>query len=210
MTIMQQSLFTPLTSIQHTEHFYRLADVGQSEYETLSDIIARVFRKAYSADVSVSYPHLLGVYGAEGKPSAALGMRGADEQELFLEHYLDLPAEQAVLAKTGMQFGRHQIAEAGNLASTRLTAFRDLMLALAVALRQQGYEYILFTGTESLKRYLELLGLQPIVYADANPARLESDAKNWGTYYDTHPKVMGGTTDAFYYALLAAYCKKKA
>lgn len=187
---------------------YRIALPGTAEYHQLSNLIEKVFIRAYQAQVSVTYTQLLGVYGAGEEPQAALGMRGASEQSLFLEHYLDQPAERAVYTHTGLRFDRSKIAEAGNLASTRMLALRDLMLALSVQLKLEGFEYILFTGTESLKRYLELLGLKPVVYADADPSRLPGGGAAWGSYYATGPKVMGGTVDELYYGLLAAYGKR--
>ena len=184
---------------------YRIAFPGTVEYHQLSELIGKVFASTYGAEVMVGYTQLLGVYGTTGTPQAALGIRGAGEHRLFLEHYLDKPAEQAIYESTGRQLARAKIAEAGNLASTRMTALRDLMLALSVQLKLEGFEYILFTGTESLKRYLELLGLRPVIYAEANPERLPGGASRWGRYYDTKPKVMGGAVDEFYYGLITAY-----
>lgn len=198
----------PLPCETHTSRRFRLAHAGDAEYGIFSELIATVFRQAYGARVMVSYPTLIGVCGSDGRLQAVLGTRGASEEQLFLERYMELPAQQAVAEKTGIYYPRHEIAEAGNLASTRMSALKNLMFALSITLKQQGFRYILFTGTESLKRYLEALGLKPVVYADADPARLGEEAVHWGCYYDTRPKVMGGTTDEFYYGLLAAYRRK--
>lgn len=186
----------------------RLAHHGDAEYAIFGELIATVFQQAYDAQVMVSYPTIIGVCGRDGKPQAALGLRGAAEEQLFLERYLGIPAEQAVAERIGLCLSRHEIAEAGNLASTRVAALKDLMFALSLTLKQQGFRYILFTGTESLKRYLEVMGLRPVVYAEADQARLGDEAQYWGSYYDMKPKVMGGTTDQFYYGLLAAYQRK--
>lgn len=203
----------PLITTQETTEaarHCRLAHQEDTEYSIFSELIAAVFEQAYSARVMVTYPTLIGVCGHGGKPQAALGLRGASEEPLFLENYLNKPAEQAILERIGLALPRHEIAEAGNLASTRVAALKDLMFALSLTLKQQGFRYILFTGTESLKRYLEALGLKPVVYAEANPAQLGEEAKYWGRYYDMKPKVMGGTADEFYYGLLAAYRRKDA
>lgn len=181
-----------------------LALPGEPEYEEYSRFIAAVFRKAYDASVMVSYPTLVAICGQSGV-QAALGLRSAADEALFLERYLETPAEHAIAGRTGLVLPRSAIAEAGNLASVRLAALRDLMFVLSCLLRQQGHRYILFTGTDSLKRYLEALGLKPVVYADADPARLGGEAASWGRYYDTCPRVMGGGADEFYYGLLKAY-----
>jgi len=186
----------------------RLAHNGEAAYSTFSQFISTVFRKSYDAKVMVSYPTLIGICGSDGTPKAVLGLRGAEEEPLFLERYLDVAAERAVEAQEGIHIFRHEIAEAGNLASTHVSALKDLMFALSLSLKQQGYRYILFTGTQSLKQYLESLGLRPRIYAFADPSRLGHDAANWGRYYETKPLVMGGTVDEFYYGLLGAYRRK--
>lgn len=187
-------------------HPYRLALPDSAEYDALSQLITQVFARAYKAEVTVTFPQLLGVYNADGVPQAALGMRSGAKEKFFLEHYLDHPAEEEIHARIGLSVSRRKIAEAGNLASISRSALRNLMLALSVTLKQDGFDYILFTGTESLKRYLELLGLKPVVYAEADPSRLGEEVVRWGSYYETRPKVMGGTVDEFYHGLIAAYC----
>ena len=184
---------------------FRLLDAGSKAYCDVAGFVQRVFKKAYDADISVTYPQLLSICAQDGTPQAALGLRGAGSSMLFLEHYLNRAVEREVLEKTGILYPRHKIAEAGNLASVKLSALKDMMFALSLALKQEGYDYALFTGTQSLKRYLEALGLRPKVYAAADPGRLGGDAPRWGRYYDTQPMVMGGTAEEFYSALISAY-----
>jgi len=154
--------------------------------------IVAVYRAAYGADVEVTYPLLMGFMDAGRKPLAALGIRCTDEESpLFLERYLDHPAERYVQAP------RYAIAEAGNLASAGKSDILMLLYGLACHLEQEGMEYILFTGTSLLKRYLNTLTLYPQVLAEADPARLGKNAARWGTYYATRPKVMAGSVPAF-------------
>ncbi len=107
----------PLPCETHTSRRFRLAHAGDAEYGIFSELIATVFRQAYGARVMVSYPTLIGVCGSDGRLQAVLGTRGASEEQLFLERYMELPAQQAVAEKTGIYYPRHEIAEAGNLAS---------------------------------------------------------------------------------------------
>lgn len=196
-------------AIASSEKVYRLAEPGMSkEYDELSALIQRMYKRNYGAEVHVTYPQLLGVYDKMGVPLAALGIRSAEESKLFLENYFDQPIEDVIYNKTGTHIPRHQIAEAGNLASTRITALRDLMLSLSVSLISQGFAYVLFTGTQNLKHYYEMLGMEPDVFIDASPSRLGDDAPQWGTYYNSKPQVMGGLTQEFYSGLLAAYRKR--
>ena len=175
-----------------------LAWRGCDGYEALALHIATVYRKTYGADIEVVYPLLMGFVDAYARPLSALGIRCAvDESPLFLEQYLDHPAEIYLQAITGQPVSRLTIAEAGNMASTGKGDILKLLYGLACHLEQEGMSHILFTGTALLKRYLHSLGLHPYVLAEASPACLKTGAERWGTYYSTHPKVMAGSVPAF-------------
>ena len=175
-----------------------LALPDSAEYASLSRHIVNVYKKTYNADIQVAYPLLMGFVDAQRNPLAALGIRCAiDESPLFLERYLDQPAEFCLQTITGQPISRYTIAEAGNLASSGKSDILMLLYGLACHLDQEGISHILFTGTSLLKRYLHSLGLYPHVLGEADPARLGADAKGWGTYYATRPKVMAGSIPAF-------------
>lgn len=201
---------TACTALAGNTRRFRFAEPGDGDYQKLSRFIQHSFRKAYEAEIDVSYPQLMGVFGNDGAPLAALGLRNAGSGPLFLEHYLDTPVEQAVAEKTRLHVPRGKIAEAGNLASSKLPMLRSLMFALSLTLKEQLYEYIVFTGTLNLKRYLEALEMKPDVLAEARPEKIGHLASDWGRYYETHPVVMGGQVETFYRGLLAAYGRKSA
>jgi len=186
------------TICQKPQPSLALAWRNSDEYEFLAHHIADVYQKIYGADIAVTYPLLMGFVDAEAKPLAALGIRYAvDESPLFLECYLDQPAEVCLQAITGQYVSRQTIAEAGNMASSGKGDILMLLYGLACHLDCEGMSHILFTGTALLKRYLHSLGLYPHVLAEADPARLGTDASRWGSYYATHPKVMAGSVPAF-------------
>ena len=175
-----------------------LAYPDSKEYLLLSKHIASVFYKTYGADIEVNYPLLMGFVDTMQNPLAALGIRcSSPVSPLFLECYLDQPAELCLQAVTGEYVRRDAIAEAGNLASGGKNDIIMLLYGLACHLEQEGIAYILFTGTSLLKRYLHSLGLFPHVLAEADPARVGKNVALWGTYYATRPKVMAGSVPAF-------------
>ena len=170
-------------------------DVG---YRVFARHIAGIFQQNYGAKIAVNYPLLMGFVDDSNEPIAALGIRYAIvESPLFLERYLDNPAEIILQNITGKQISRCTIAEAGNLASSGNGDILRLLYALACHLETVGMEYILFTGTSLLRRYLNSLGLYPHILAEAKAERAGENAANWGTYYDTRPKVMAGNVNEF-------------
>jgi hypothetical protein len=171
---------------------------GSAEYKSLSRHITTIFQKTYGASIYVTYPLLMGFMDSDKLPIAALGVRRADDNiQLFLEGYLDQSAETYIMEITGQSIPRHAIAEAGNLASAGKNNLLMLLYGLAFYLDNMGISYIIFTGTLFLERYLHSLNLYPHILADAKPERLDGDAAVWGTYYDTHPKVMVGNVKIF-------------
>lgn len=176
----------------------KLAEYGSAGYEIMAQHIEEIFKKHYDAEITVSYPRLIGLVDDADNVKAALGVRRAfHHKPLFLENYLELPAEKHLSTLTGQDVQRHAIAEAGNLASTGKNGIIRLLYALACHLDQEGVEYIIFTGTSLLRRYLHGLGMYPLVLAEANPEKLGDNAACWGSYYDTRPKVMAGSVRTF-------------
>ena len=184
-----------------------LASSGSAEYESLALHITSVFQKSYGARIEVNYPLLMGFVDAEENPLVALGIRRTmNDSKLFVEHYLDQPAESCLQAITQQPVMRHTIAEVGNLASSGKGNIFHLLYSLSCYLEQEGISHLLFTGTSLLKRYINSLGLYPHILAEADPVRLGQDATVWGSYYDTRPKVMAGSVSAFR-AGLEVHCR---
>lgn len=150
-----------------------------------------VFARRYEARVSRFAPELFALEQA-GRLRAVAGWRGAQDGPLFLERYLDLPAEDLISRLAGAAVPRRRIAEVGNLAATLPGSGVRLMLDLAHELDRRGYEWVIFTATQELIGLLTKLGLPPLALATADPARLGDAAREWGRYYDTRPVVVAG------------------
>ena len=128
-----------------------------------------------------------------GELAAAFGLRCARNQELFLEHYLDQPIELELASLVGHAPSRANIVEIGNLAAALSGAVRWLIVALAVELFQEGYEWVVFTGTQELRNGFRRLGLRPVTLCAADINRLaQAERDQWGSYYTNRPLVMAG------------------
>ena len=153
--------------------------------------IARVFAERYAARVNAFAPDLMLLEQA-GEVRAAAGWRGAGGQRLFLENYLDRPAEVLISRLAGHPVARDKVVEVGHLASARPGGGSDMILTLADRLHGLGYEWVIFTATRQLIGIFTKLGLPPLALASADPARLGAAAAEWGRYYDTRPIVVAG------------------
>ena len=161
------------------------------ERATLERFIAERFLAVHGARLEHFCAHLVGVRDPVGRWQAGAGYTPAAAGQLFLEHYLDRPVEQALAAATGGPVARDEVAEVGNLA-TAPGRGRLLIPAIARYLHRQGYRWVVFTATRELRNALRRLRLEPLRLAPALPARLPDGGASWGSYYAHDPAVMGG------------------
>lgn len=174
----------------------RLFDLTECRNDDRTEVeafIRETFALAYGATVQSFMPRLLAVCQKDGDLLAAFGVRSAKEGKLFLENYFDQPIEQVIEQKTGMKLERGKIAEIGNLAAIYPGGVRWMIVALTVMLYEEGYEWVVFTGTSALRNGFHKLGLHPTEICPALAERLDAEERaRWGSYYETKPVVMFG------------------
>lgn len=179
-----------LTELQQAMTLQRVP-VGHPDRPAVERFIHVLFRRSYGADIRSFYPQLL-VFSAEARVRAAVGYRCGHGQPLFAEQYLDVPAEQAIRAVCGEPVERARIVEVGNLALATPGQARWLIAAVTLYLHAAGYRWVLFTAVRPLINAFQRLGLNPLPLAPADPARLGTAARNWGSYYAGGPLVCAG------------------
>lgn len=189
------------------EGLARLFDLTECRNEDRAEVeafIRETFALAYGASVHSFMPRLLAVCRKDGDLLAAFGVRSAKDEELFLENYLDQPIEQEIEKKVGMKLDRSKIVEIGNLAAIYPGGVRWMIVALTVMLYEEGYEWVVFTGTSALRNGFNKLGLHPTEICAARVERLDAaEQARWGTYYDNNPTVMFGNIRQGFQAMRA-------
>lgn len=160
--------------------------------------IAHVYRERYDARLAGFLPHLLAWRNDAGALQAAAGLRAGGEGALFVEQYLDVPAEAAVAAVAGVPVSRERLVEVGNFAAEGAGDARALILRLTVRLHAAGYRWVLFAATRQLRNAFDRMHLATVALAEADPARLAPGDTDWGRYYDTQPTLMCGDIAAGY------------
>lgn len=175
---------------------FELSGPDDAERGRVEACVAEKFRSAWNARVTQFLPQLLSMH-CLGSCTAVAGLRPAGAGPLFLERYLDEPAERALAAATGVTVPRRQLVEIGNLVANQRGASHLLFLILAAALHRAGYRWLVFTATRGLRNNLHKLGFPLLTLAVATPDRLEPEARSeWGDYYRSEPLVVAGNLDA--------------
>lgn len=179
-----------------------ILDEGASGRPMAQAFIHEQYARAYGADIRHFLPRLMCLRSEMGELRGALGFRRARGEQLFLEHYLDLPIERALHAATGQAVDRFSLVEVGNLAVASAGGARWLIAALTSYLKAAGYDWAVFTAVTALRNAFEKLGVRLAYLAPATLARLaEPERAQWGRYYDTRPQVVAANVHQSFAAL---------
>lgn len=176
-------------------------------------LIEDVYSRVYGGSIKEHYPILLSACDDAGRVMAAVGLRDADREPLFLERYLNAPIQTVMTSVFGKDIDRRHIVEIGNLVSLHSGVSIHVFGAVAICLKQLGYTHAAVTATSSLHRSLIRLGIAACVVADADAERLADKGANWGTYYECKPKILVASVDAATTAFapfLSSECSQRA
>lgn len=146
------------------------------------------FERSYGARPTLRVSQLLTLSREPDQLSAAVGIRDASAERLFLESYLPRPIEAYVPPADGSS--REGIAEVAHLAGVEPGVSRYLFPLLTRWLLNQGHRWIAFTGTVQLRNSFERLQIPTVTLAPAHAEQLPDRGAGWGTYYDHQPWVM--------------------
>ena len=183
------------TPFESTPGVADIIGLGHPQRKKVETFIARQFREVHGAHISVFMPQLLALFDDQGAVRAAVGIRDAGVERLFLEYYLDTSVEQAIADKArpaGTVAVRERIVEIGNLASIDRCASRALFKLLARRLSSKDFQWAVFTGCSSLHRMFAILGIETVGLGRALQLRLPADQQTWGGYYEDNPQVVAG------------------
>ena len=170
------------------------------------DFIWQSFQQAYGADIIHFMPYLLTLRGTAGDLLGVLGLRHPGEQALFLEQYLDCPAEAALSAARGETVLREQLIEVGNFAVAAAGGGRWLITTLTAYLYSAGLQWAVFTCGPTLRNAFQRLSIPLIDLGPADPASLSQDELGrWGSYYEQKPRVMAANVAASHAALVERF-----
>ncbi|WP_407333639.1 thermostable hemolysin [Enterovibrio sp. 27052020O] len=155
--------------------------------------IAERYRIAFDATVTEFMPYFSCALDEEGSILSVCGFRTANNERLFLEQYLHLPAEQLISQHFGARVERSALIEFGQLASFSRGVSLQHFTYLSRYLVEQGFSWCIFTATGPLQAMMKRFGLAPVSLVDADSACIDNAESVWGSYYQTQPKVSAGS-----------------
>ncbi|MEX1664055.1 thermostable hemolysin [Zhongshania arctica] len=160
------------------------------ERAELETYIANKFSASYGAKLREFLPFLLLMRAGPGI-AGVLGMRrGIHGHALFVEQYMEKPAEILLGDILGRSVERSSLVEIGNLVSTWRGSSQMLFIALASLICRADAEWAVFTATPEVQKLLRRLRVEQYTLCEANGERLGVQLADWGSYYDTRPAVV--------------------
>ena len=172
-----------------------------NERASAEKFISEHYADYFGASVEAFMPRLFSLRDQNGSICGAFGLR-AGTHKLFLEQYLDTPIEKAISVRTSSKVERHVVVEVGHFSGTFPGAVRAMISLLTERLYREGYEWVTFTGTTSLRNAFSRMGLSPIDILAAEAERLPAAERvGWGSYYDYAPHILVGNIKEGYRAL---------
>lgn len=162
------------------------------ERKRIEQFIAQRFFAAHGAHVHHFMPLLVALENAAGEVLAVAGVRSAQQEPLFLEHYLNAPVERVIASHQPADCRRQDVVEVGNLAAMKPGYGRYLFAALTDLLTAWNFRWLACTGITGVVNVLRRLGINPLCVAPALPDRIPGGVADWGNYYDKQPQVMVG------------------
>lgn len=171
--------------------FTNIVEHHHVERAELEGFIQQMFSQVHGAAITHFMPKLLSLRDSENTLRAVCGLRHADNEALFLEHYLDAPIEEMLSAQVGHHVARDEILEIGNLAVLEPACIRSLLASVSVYLHGTDTKWAVFTGITTLRNTLRRLHMPVQMLGEAKLGRLPlADQTHWGTYYDQQPQIM--------------------
>lgn len=158
----------------------------------VESFIRRQFRLKHDAEIKYFMPYLLSLENSNRTVFSAAGFRPACDERLFLEKYLDEPVESLLSRQFGLDIHRSSVIEVGNLASDCPGSSRMMIMAMTCLFNQQGFDWVVMTGTNELLNIFTNLELEPTLLVPAEASRLDNEQFDWGRYYTHDPSVMAG------------------
>ena len=162
--------------------------------ESLESRVRSGFGQHFGACIEGFMP-TLAWYQHRNGGTGIIGVRRASDEPLFLEHYLDIPVETAVSEASGVRVARDRIAEVGQFVVDDREIAGSFFRDLVPFLRDEGFDWVCFTGTNRVRAIIERVGFCGFPLANAAADRAAPTHDRWGSYYEHEPVVMIGKLD---------------
>ena len=148
------------------------------------------YKKHFLAHLSGFFPLILAVTKiSDGSIIGALGLRYADEEELFSECYLNQPIEELIKENETRKIQRNKILELGNFVVRERSDIKNILPVFSQYIKSLDVDWVVYTLTQPIRFYFDKFALKLIFLQKADIKAVNGAASDWGRYYKFNPAV---------------------
>lgn len=156
----------------------------------VEQFIQTSYKKHFSAHLNEFFPLILAVTKiSDGTIIGALGLRYADEEELFSECYLEQPIETLIQQNESKIIVRNKILELGNFVVRERSDIKSILPIISQYIKSLDVDWAVYTLTQPIKSYFDKCALKLIFLQKADVKAVNGAATDWGNYYKFKPAV---------------------
>jgi len=156
----------------------------------VEQFIQQGYEKHFAARLVEFFPVILAVRDMTSQRiMGAVGMRYADDQNLFSERYLNQSIESLIANHEAVNVNRNSIIELGHFAVDRPADVNTVIPMIGRFLKSLDVSWAVYTLSRPIKTAFARLGIQLTHLQHAHPGALQNSLSDWGTYYDFKPAV---------------------
>ena len=119
----------------------------------------------------------------------AVGLRYADDYQLFSEQYLNQSIDSMIAMNESVEIARNEIIELGHFVVDQSEDINTVIPMVASFLKSLDVKWAVYTLSRPIKVAFQKLGIQLTHLQHAHPNALLNCQSNWGRYYDFKPAV---------------------
>ncbi len=163
------------------------ADTKRAEIERF---IADGYQKHFNAKLMDFFPIILAIRNLRtGRVLSAVGLRYADDYQLFSENYLDNSIESELTEKESVQIDRIDVIELGHFVADQTSDMTVVIPLIGNFLKTLSVKWAVYTLSRPIKIAFNRMGIKLTHIQHAHPDAVIKTKTDWGKYYDYKPAV---------------------
>jgi len=185
-------LYYSSTQANIPKNIYKVELVTPASFRRnkVEEFIKDSYKKHFSANLNTFFPLILTVINIEDDSiMGALGIRYADEENLFSENYLPDTVENSIFTHEKSFINRSKIIELGNFVVECKADIKFVLPAVSQFIKSLDVDWVVYTLTRPIKSYFNKFGIELNFLHDARAEAVNGAATDWGKYYKFNPAV---------------------
>ena len=170
--------------------YIKLVQKSVSHRRTIEGFIQQQYKKHFDAEIQQFFPVLISVYHTSSDNLlASVGIRYADQEDLFSEQYLAKPVEHLLGKQAGKKVQRSSVIELGHFALAHRRHLVPVVRAIAQFIGQLRVDWAVYTLSQPMVNAVNRLQIPTQFLGFAEADKLHDQDNNWGQYYHLNPAV---------------------